>query len=95
MEWKEIPSEQKWVLHDSGDVAASIFAVDKKNIKNRFQVKTIISAIYLGKKRFTRLEKNKRDWLSTRKKFSNQEDRDNYIKTKKQELFKYISIRIS
>ncbi|MFC1853562.1 hypothetical protein ACFL27_25525 [candidate division CSSED10-310 bacterium] len=95
MEWKEIPSEQKWVLRDNGDIAAAIYAIDKDGVKNRFQAKTIISAIYLGKKRFSKLEKKHQDWLSSKKKFTTLEARQRYIQNKMRAISKYIHIRIS
>lgn len=95
MEWKEVPSEKKWVLHDNGDIAAVIISIDKDNITNKYQTKTLISAIYLGKKRFARLEKKHNDWFSTKRKFATPEAREIYIKDKKKEILKYINIRFS
>lgn len=94
MEWKEVPSESKWVLEDNGDTAAMIILVDKESITNRYQTKAILSAIYLGKKRFARLDKTKRDWLASRRKFSTRERRDRYVESKKRELVRYIAHRI-
>lgn len=95
MEWKEIQSEKKWVLQDNGDIAAIIQLIDKDDIINKYQTKTSLSAIYLGKRRFTLLEKRKRDWLSSRKKFSSEALRAKYIESKKKALLRYIEIRIS
>ncbi|MBN2381397.1 hypothetical protein JXQ70_00805 [bacterium] len=95
MEWKEIPSEKKWVLQDNGDVAAVIFCLEKEKVKKKYQTKTLISAIYLGKKRFSRLEKRHKDWLSTRRAFISLSEREAYLNVKKKEILKYISIRIS
>jgi hypothetical protein len=95
MEWKEIPLDKKWILEDNGDVAAAIFLVDKEKNRSRYQVKTILSAIYLGKKRFTRLEKKKCDWLATRKKFATPDLRIRYVEAKKKEILNYIKLRTS
>jgi hypothetical protein len=95
MEWKENPLDKKWVLEDNGDIAAAIFLIDKEKNKKCFQVKTILSAIYLGKKRFARLEKRKCDWLATRRKFATPDLRIRYVEAKKRELLNYIKLRTS
>jgi len=95
MQWKEIASENKWVLQDNGDIAAEIFSYDKEKIKNKYQAKAIISAIYLGKKRFSRSEKKKNDWLAITRKFASLPERERYIEAKKKEILKYIQIRFS
>lgn len=95
MNWKELPAEKKWVLDDNGDIAAMIILIEKDGIINRYQVKTLISAIYLGKRRFSRLDKRNNDWLATRRKFKTSQARASYITQKKSELFKYITKRVS
>lgn len=93
MEWKKVPLENKWVLTDNGDTAAMIIAVDKEGITNRFQVKSLVSAIYLGKKRFAGLEKKKQDWFTTRRKFPTEEERSRYITAKMKSIFHHIAVQ--
>ena len=90
MLWKHDESNNCWILNDNEEIASKIYIKIKENQINKYVVKTLIHSIYLGSKKFKKLEKNGKDWNSKVRKFKTKEAMDKYIETKKHDILKIV-----
>ena len=82
MDWKQDKSTNCWILSDNEDIASKIYIIIKEEQTNKYIVKTILNSVYLGSKKFKKLEKKGNNWASKIKKFKTKDEMDKYIEIK-------------
>ena len=91
MNWKYDSVVQEHQLVDGKNVLARVQSSPRK--RGGFTVTTLIYGIYFGLKKQLLLEKQKKEWVASRKKFKDKETANEYIARRKQGVQKFISAR--
>ena len=90
MDWKHDQINNCWILSDNTEIVSKIYIKTKENQINKYIVKTILQSVYLGSKKFKKLEKTGKNWYSKIRKFKTQKEVDDYIEIKKKEILKIV-----
>lgn len=77
-----------------GTVAARIYESQKQKVRLPFRAKSLVSAYYFGERRLAALVRHGREWVTHRRKFENQEERDAYVVRRKDELARFVRTRL-
>ena len=80
-------------LEDAGAPLAKIYVSRSSKGKERIRVKTLVSFLYFSPARQKRLERTKKEWEVTVRKFDTREDADKYIECKRDEVLRFIRAR--
>ena len=80
-------------LEDGETPLAKIFIKKSEKGKGLFRVKTLVSFLYFSATRQKQLERTKKEWQVTVRRFPTREDADRYIGTKKEEVARFIRSR--
>lgn len=81
------------LLEDAGTPLAKIFLARSAKGKERFRVKTLVSFLYYSPARQKRLERAKKEWTVTVRRFDTREEADRYTAVKKDEVLRFIRDR--
>lgn len=92
MEWRYDHINKEWELVDNGEIFCKLsIRESKKAIKKRFKIKVLIHKMLCGKKKSAELEKKKNIWYCLKEKsFKDNIELEKYIKTKQNELIRYL-----
>jgi hypothetical protein len=93
MKWSFDNVRSVHVLEDAGTPLARIHVKKSEKGKGRFRVKTLVSFLYFSATRQKQLERAKKEWQVTVRRFESREDADRYIRTKKAEVERFIESR--
>ena len=90
MDWKLDQINNCWVLSDNTEIVSKIYIKIKENQINKYIVKTILQSVYLGSKKFKKLENKGNNWDSKIRKFKTKDEVDKYIEIKKKDILKIV-----
>jgi hypothetical protein len=93
MKWTFDNVRSLHVLEDAGTPLAKIHLTKSEKGKGRFRVKTLVSFLYFSTTRQKQLERAKKEWQVTLRRFTSREEADRYIQTKKEEVKRFIEAR--
>jgi len=91
MEWRYNNDKSSWDLYDSTSVIARIFIREKGETKKPYRTKTLISSIYYGGSTFSRLTKKNKEWRVYNRRFSNRQEMEAYVETKKTTVLDFLN----
>ena len=81
------------VLDDAGVPLAKIYIRKSEKGKGFFRVKTLVSFLYFSPTRQKQLERAKKEWEVTVRRFPDREGADRYVKMKREEVKRFIEAR--
>jgi len=93
MDWTFDHARNGYVLQDAGTPLARIYLKETGAPRNRFRVRTLVSFLYFSSPRQKRLERARKEWVATVRKFSTRDQALLYIDAKKTETVRFIRNR--
>jgi hypothetical protein len=93
MDWTFDPARNGYVLEDAGTHLARIFLKETSAPRNRFRVRTLVSFLYFSPPRQKRLERSRKEWVATVRKFPTRDQALRYVDAKKGEIVGFIRAR--
>ena len=93
MRWQSDARADLFTLEDDGAQLAFVSIKETTAPTNRFRVKTAISFIYYGAARQARLERRRKQWVVTTRKFAAREAADRYAESKRHEVERFVRAR--
>ena len=93
LEWKSDTLKRAFSLEEGGAKLAFVEIKETKAPSNKFRVKSGVSFMYYGERRQNRLERSKKQWVVTTRKFADRETADRYAQTKQRELEAFVRKR--
>ena len=93
LEWKSDTLKRAFSLEEGGAKLAFVEIKETKAPTNKFRVKSGVSFMYYGERRQNRLERSKKQWVVTTRKFADRETADRYAQTKQRELEAFVRKR--
>ncbi|MHC5035957.1 MAG: hypothetical protein ACYTHM_01460 [Planctomycetota bacterium] len=93
MKWNFDAVRSVHVLEDAGTQLARISLRQSSKGKELFRVKTLVSFLYFSPTRQKQLERSKKEWQVTVRKFPSREEAERHIQIKKEEVARFIRAR--
>lgn len=93
MEWKSDAKDAHFSLEDGGAQLAFVSIKETGAPAKPFRVKTAISFMYFGAARQARLERQRKQWVVTTRKFADRAAADRYAAVKRTEVERYVRAR--
>ena len=93
MQWKSDTLQRAFSLEDGGAKLAFVEIKETQAPTNKFRVKSGVSFIYYGERAQNRLERHKKQWVVTTRKFADPAAASRYAKTKQTELEAFVRKR--
>ncbi len=90
MQWTSDTRGFSHSLDDNGTELARMHLADRPDRKNRFRVRVLVSFLYFGKRAQKRLERSRKEWKATTRKFPTEPEARKYIETKKAEIMRFV-----
>ena len=93
LEWKSDALKRAFSLEEGGAKLAFVEIQETKAPANKFRVKSGVSFMYYGERRQNRLERHKKQWVVTTRKFADADAASRYAQTKQRELEAFVRKR--
>lgn len=81
-------------LSVDGEVMARIYCSEKPKRKRPFRARTLISAFCFGEQRLSRLARQGKEWVSNRRDFASDAERDVYLARRKADVGRFVAARV-
>lgn len=95
MRWTADLAGAVHTLEDKGARLAFVSLRETKGAKNRWRVKTCVSFLYFGAVRQRRLERSRKQWVVTTRRFADRGVAEAYVAGKRTEVERFITGRES
>ena len=93
MKWEFNEVLQVHELCDESGTLAKIYLSEKPKNNRPFRARTLISGLYYGDRKMSRLDRSRKEWVTKLKKFRSRDELDSYLRRKKEEIQRFIQSR--